>query len=250
MLDALADLPYSSHAAWSASPIGGPAGFAASRAWWGAAVGAARAEGSPVSLLLVHVAALAALAVRAVHTFYATPLVAAAAYTLVVSARTWDFLAVANGVRDGVDPARRAPPLRLPRKRASWADILHTAAQKGRFDAVCAVCLSDIGEGEILYLLNCGHAYHARCIDAWEVAQQGHAPPRGPPPPLASPPPRDSLRCLRRAAAPPPSAPPAPPADAQWLRLADAATIAAVCCPYCRVPRAGVVVAAPRRASG
>ncbi|KAG0495118.1 hypothetical protein HPP92_006112 [Vanilla planifolia] len=42
------------------------------------------------------------------------------------------------------------------------------AKAKGKGDGICAVCLCDYREGEMLMMMpDCGHFFHLMCIDAW-----------------------------------------------------------------------------------
>ncbi|URE35496.1 Zinc finger, C3HC4 type (RING finger) [Musa troglodytarum] len=40
----------------------------------------------------------------------------------------------------------------------------------------CAVCLSDMGEGEEITELRCGHPFHRRCLDRWVMLGKAACP--------------------------------------------------------------------------
>ncbi|KAG0467048.1 hypothetical protein HPP92_018628 [Vanilla planifolia] len=43
-----------------------------------------------------------------------------------------------------------------------------TAAVEGSTDACCSICLSDYGDSDVLRQLpDCGHMFHAACVDSW-----------------------------------------------------------------------------------
>jgi len=43
-------------------------------------------------------------------------------------------------------------------------------------DKDCCICLDELGEGELIRMLPCGHEYHTPCIDRWLTTQQHQCP--------------------------------------------------------------------------
>jgi hypothetical protein len=81
-----------------------------------------------------------------------------------------------DDVADEIESStQRARTLHIPEKQL-WRTARFKAYGADNIDRVCSICISDIGDHEIVKELRCTHFYHARCLDSWLSVSVGICP--------------------------------------------------------------------------
>lgn len=63
------------------------------------------------------------------------------------------FTALSNSITTSPSPPIKTEDVKIRKKKAEKAE--------------CCICLSSLGKKKKVRVLDCGHVYHAKCIDPW-----------------------------------------------------------------------------------
>lgn len=240
-------LPYHSHALW----LEEEGAFAMDRAHAASAFAIDGARGSIISLIFSAWMAIFSISLKWAH-LHGTPASCGLILGFIIVARATFFRSIACRIRDGDAVLPRAAAVPIPRSLRAWSRLLATVQGKGRLlGSECAICLAQLSGAEEIVVAACGHSFHTKCADSWEVTLTSSRVVRGAPPPLASP--GSALDCglWRRAT---PQFPTTSAAGAAvWLRALEASAAASATltsCPLCRASRAAVVLPRQRVVQG
>ncbi len=239
---AILHLPYASHAQWLLEE--GPHVMNAAHA--SSTLNIDESRGSIISLVISSWVAIFTLSLKWLH-LHGTPLNCTLALAFIVIARAANFRSMACRIRDNGLPAT----LPVPRSLRGWSRLLDSIQGKGRLlGSDCSICLNKMTGLDEVIVANCGHGYHYRCLDTWEVTVSSQRVIRGSPLPLSSPT-SSGIDCgglwRRRTATTQQQQQTTTTTTTTWYDSSQPPLVAAnlSSCPLCRASRSAVVL--PRR---